>query len=130
MLLQENPSMVSTLSKRQLQIGEEIKRHTSVWLNDMIDTKIDNDFLTIMRATVSKDLRYCKIYFRCQIANKDKFQQILDRCTNEIANLAYKQLKLRVRPEIRFCFDEVLELIDKVEKTLKDNHIDYKNEEE
>ena len=121
--------MVASFSKRQLQIGEEIKRHTSVWLNDMIDTKIDNDFLTIMRATVSKDLRYCKIYFRCSIANKDRYQQILDGYKNEIANLAYKQLKLRVRPEIRFCFDEVLELIDKVEKTLKDNHIDYKNEE-
>lgn len=121
--------MASTLSKRQLQIGEEIKRHVSVWLNDMIDTKIDNDFLTIMRATISKDLRYCKIYYRCKIANKDKFQQILNRCTNEIAKLAYKQLKLRVRPDICFCFDEVLELIDKVEKTLKNNHIDYKNEE-
>ena len=122
--------MVAPFSKRQLQIGEEIKRHASVWLNDMIDTKIDNDFLTIMRATVSKDLRYCKIYFRCKIENREKFQQILDNYVNEIANLAYKQLKLRVRPEIRFCFDEVLELIDKVEKTLKDNHIDYKNENE
>lgn len=121
--------MASTLSKRQLQIGEEIKRHVSVWLNDMIDTKIDNDFLTIMRATVSKDLRYCKIYYRCKIENRKKFQQILDGCVNKIANLTYKQLKLRVRPEIRFCFDEVLELIDKIEKTLKDNHIDYKNEE-
>ena len=121
--------MASTLSKRQLQIGEEIKRHVSVWLNDMIDTKIDNDFLTIMQAVVSKDLRYCKIYFRCNIENREKFQRILDGCANEIANLAYKQLKLRVRPEIRFCFDEVLELIDKVEKTLKDNHIDCKNEE-
>lgn len=121
--------MVASFSKRQLQIGEEIKRHTFVWLNDMIDTKIDNDFLTIMRATVSKDLRYCKIYFRCNIENRERFQCILDGCVNEIANLAYKQLKLRVRPEIRFCFDEVLELIDKVEKTLKNNHIDYKNEE-
>lgn len=122
--------MVYTQSKRQLQIGEEIKRHTSVWLNDMIDAKIDNDFLTIMRATVSKDLKYCKIYYRCKIANKDNFQHILDGCVNKIANLTYKQLKLRVRPEIRFCFDEVLELLDKVEKTLKDNHVDYKNGEE
>ena len=121
--------MSVNLSKRQLQIGEEIKRHTSVWLNDIIDKKIDNDFLTIMQAVVSKDLRYCKIYFRCRIENRDRFQKILDGCKNEIANLAYKQLKLRVRPEIRFCFDEVLELIDKVEKTLKDNHIDYKDEE-
>ena len=122
--------MAASFSKRQLQIGEEIKRHTSVWLNDMIDTKIDNDFLTIMRATVSKDLRYCKIYFRCKVKNRERFQQILDNCVNDIANLAYKQLKLRVRPEIHFCFDEVLELIDKVKKTLKDNHIDYKNEME
>ena len=121
--------MSVNLSKRQLQVGEEIKRHTSVWLNDIIDKKIDNDFLTIMQAVVSKDLRYCKIYFRCRIENRDRFQKILDGCKNEIANLAYKQLKLRVRPEIRFCFDEVLELIDKVEKTLKDNQIDYKNEE-
>ena len=122
--------MVASFSKRQLQIGEEIKRHTSVWLNDMIDTKIDSDLLTIVEAGVSKDLKCCKIYFRCQIANRDKFQQILDGCTNEIANLAYKQLKLRVRPEIRFCFDDVLEMSDKVEKTLKDNNMDYKNEEE
>lgn len=122
--------MTSDFSKRQLQISEEIKRHVSVWLNDIIDTKINNDFLTIMRATISKDLRYCKIYFRCKVENRERFQQILDNCVNEVANLTYKQLKLRVRPEIHFCFDEVLELIDKVEKTLKDNHIDYKNEEE
>ena len=100
------------LSKRQLQIGEEIRRKVAVELNDLIDFNFNNDFLTIMKAIVSKDLRYCKIYYRCKTCNKDYFQPKLDGFNNQVSNFIYKKLKMRVRPEIHFIFDETMIAID------------------
>ena len=54
-------------SKRQLQIAEEIRRLLAVELNDLTEIFVNGDFLTIMKATISKDLRYCKVFFRCKI---------------------------------------------------------------
>ena len=109
------------LSKRQLQIGEEIRRKVAVELNDLIDFHFNNDFLTIMRAVVSKDLRYCKIYYRCKIENQKYFQEQLDGFNNQIANFVYKKLKMRIKPEIHFIFDETMIVIDEIGKVVEKN---------
>lgn len=109
------------LSKRQLQIGEEIRRKVAVELNDLIDFHFNNDFLTIMKAVVSKDLRYCKIYYRCKIENQKYFQEQLDGFNNQIANFVYKKLKMRIKPEIHFIFDETMIVIDEIGKVVEKN---------
>ena len=113
--------MTTELSKRQLQIGEEIRRKVAVELNDLIDFHFNNDFLTIMKAVVSKDLRYCKIYYRCKIENQKYFQEQLDGFNNQIANFVYKKLKMRVKPEIHFIFDETMIVIDEIGKVVEKN---------
>ena len=110
------------LSKRQLQIGEEIRRKVAVELNDLIDFHFNNDFLTIMKAVVSKDLRYCKIYYRCKIENQKYFQEQLDGFNNQIANFVYKKLKMRIKPEIHFIFDETVIEREKIMAVVEKNN--------
>ena len=83
---------MTEFSKRQLQIGEEIRRATAREIVELIDTRIDGDFLTIMKAEISKDLRYCKVFFRCKIENRAFFQAKLDSITNAVENLIYKKI--------------------------------------
>lgn len=111
--------MPKEFSKRQLQIGEEIRRLVAREINDFTNTRINGDFLTIMKTEVSKDLRYCKIFYRCHVANQNEYQQRLDKIVNDLTNLMYKQLHLRIRPEVRFVFDNTMKLIEEVEEVVK-----------
>ena len=108
-------------SRKQLQVGENIKRLIAKEIYELMDFKIDGDFLTIMKTEVSKDLRYCNVFFRCKIANKDAFQDVLNKTTNELSNIVYKRLKMRVRPEIKFIFDDTLYAIDEIQKVIERN---------
>ena len=112
---------MTEFSKRQLQIGEEIRRATAREIVELIDTRIDGDFLTIMKAEISKDLRYCKIFYRCKVANKEVYQQQLDLVSNELANFVYKQINLRIRPELRFIFDDTITAIEDIERVINNN---------
>ena len=109
------------LSKRQLQIGEEIRRHTAIELNELVNTRIDGDFLTIMKAETSKDLRYAKIFFRCKIENREKYEELLNSVAVDISKILYKKLHLRVLPNITFIFDDTLLAIDEINRVVKEN---------
>ena len=108
-------------TKRQLQIGEVIKRLIAKEIYELVEFDVDNDFLSIMKAEISPDLRYCKVFYRCKIANKDAFQDVLNQTTNELSNIVYKRLKMRVRPEIKFIFDDTLYAIDEIQKVIERN---------
>ena len=106
---------------RQLQIGEEIKRQIALHINSIMNTSINGDFLTLMKAEISKDLRYCKVFYRCKVKNKANYQEQLDKIVPEITNFLYKQMHLRIRPEIRFVFDDTMKIIEEIEEVIKRN---------
>ena len=107
-------------TRRQLQIGEVIRRLIAREIEEyVVDSHIDGDFLTIMHADISPDLRYCKVVYRCKVCNRDKYQKLLDGVANELSSVIYKRLKMRVRPEIRFIFDDVLLAIEEIERVVK-----------
>ena len=108
-------------TKRQLQIGEEIRRAAAREIVELIDTRIDGDFLTIMKAEISKDLRYCKIFYRCKVANQKHYQTQLDAIALQLTNILYKKLALRLRPEIRFVFDDTMKIIEEIERVVEKN---------
>lgn len=108
-------------TKRQLQIGEVIKRLIAKEIYELVEFDVDNDFLSIMKAEISPDLRYCKVFYRCKIKNIEAFQKLLDGVAGEFSNLIYKRLKMRVRPEIKFIFDDTLYAIDEIQKVIERN---------
>ena len=108
-------------TKRQLQVGEEIRRQIARHINTLLENNIDGDFLTFMKADVSPDFRYCKVFYRCKVANKEVYQQQLDLVSNELANFVYKQIKLRIRPELRFIFDDTITAIEDIERVINNN---------
>ena len=105
-------------SRRQLQVGEEIRRSIAIELNNSINFYSKNDFLTIIKVIMSKDLRFCKVYYRCKIENNTFFQTQLDKLKKQISNYLYKKLKMKTRPEINFYFDDTLIEINKINKAV------------
>ena len=67
---------------------------------------------------MSKDLRFCKVYYRCKIENNTFFQTQLDKLKKQISNYLYKKLKMKTRPEINFYFDDTLIEINKINKAV------------
>jgi ribosome-binding factor A len=110
---------IKQLSKRQLQIGEEIRRILAIEINELLDFNVKNDFLTIMKAVISKDLHDCKVYYRCSIQNKDIFQAKLDSAKNDISNIVYKKLSMRIRPNLLFVFDNTIIEIEKIQRIIQ-----------
>ncbi len=106
-------------TKKQLQIGENIRRLIAREIGEYINIYKQDDFLTIMKADISPDLRYCKVFYRCKICNKNDFQESLNENKNKLSNLIYKYLQMRIRPEIEFIFDDTLIAIEDVKNVLK-----------
>lgn len=113
--------IMKRFSRKQLQVGENIKRLIAKEIYELVDFKIDGDFLSIMKAEISQDLRYCKVFYRCKIKNIEAFQKLLDGVAGEFSNLIYKRLKMRVRPEIKFIFDDTLYAIEEIEGVIERN---------
>ena len=109
------------MTMRQLQVSETIKRLIAGEVNEYINNNVEGDFITIMRAIISKDMRYCKIIYRCKIENRQIFQKLLDNISNHLSNYVYKQLMMRVRPEIHFIFDDTKKIIEEIERVVERN---------
>ena len=113
---------IKKFNQRQLQIGENIRRLVAREVNELANgEKPKNDFLTIMKAEISKDLRYCKVFYRCKTENREFFQKCLDANANELDNIIYKQLHLRIRPDLKFVFDDTMKIIEEIEEVIERN---------
>ena len=106
-------------SKRQLQIGEQMRRFIANNINNIIDTRINGDILTIMKVEASKDLRYYKLFYRCKVENKQLYNDMFENIKEQLANITYKNLCLRIRPNFSFVFDDTLILINEIEEVYK-----------
>ncbi len=105
-------------SKRQLQVAEEIRRFVATNIDDYIDTHINNDFLTIMKADISKDLGHCKIFFRCKDENRNAYEEYLRACSGEISRAVSNHLRIYARPDVVFVFDDTHILLDEINKVV------------
>jgi len=111
--------MAKIRTKRQLQFSEVIRRLIANEINEYVDVNLNDDFLTIMKAEISPDFRYCKVFYRCKSCNKDRYKSILQNASNELSNVIYKRLKTRVKPELMFIFDCVVLEIERINNILK-----------
>ena len=50
---------------------------------------------------------------------KNGYQQRLDKIVNNLTNLMYKQLHLRIRPEVRFVFDTTMKIIEEIDEVVR-----------
>ncbi len=78
--------------------------------DDIKDPRIDK-MLSVTDVSVSRDLRYAKIYIS-YYGDRNTHKRIVDALNHAsgfIRNILGKRLKLRVIPELRFILDESIE---------------------
>lgn len=65
-------------------------------------------FVTITRVELSKDLTHAKVFYSCleEEPARRQTQDALHHAVRFIHGLLKRRLRLRVIPEIRFCYDD------------------------
>ena len=117
--------------QRRERIAETIRQELSdIIQKEMKDPRIG--FVTIIRVTVTNDLRYADVYFSVFGKDKDKISSKigLQNAAGYLRKEIGQRLRMRFIPEIRFKFDRSIEYsahIDEVlEKLEREKHnIDY-----
>ena len=98
-----------------------MKREISlILLRDLEDPRFQ--FVTIMHADVSRDLRHAKVFFSVlgpQIKIKEAEKAFHD-ARGKIRKYIGDRLKMRFTPELLFVYDDSLEMSERIEKTLKE----------
>lgn len=109
-------------SKKQLQLGETIKRAMSeIFLRDDV-LSLKGSYVTILEADASPDLKNVRIFIDI-FGNEKEHDKIINKL-NEIApHFRYelaKKLAVRMMPEISFILDKTQAHVSRIEELLKD----------
>ena len=104
------------------RISEEVRRALDKILREEVnDPRIGGTF-SIVRAEVTRDLRYCKV--RVSILEEDKrkgFMEALKSASGFIRRELGSMVDLRYTPELIFELDTNIEYAAKIDMMLKEN---------
>ena len=123
-------------NSRIRRIADQIQRDLSVLIQQEVkDPRLG--MVTINAVKVSRDLSYADVYFTCMVFGDDadadqarrEQEQLLNKAAGFLRSMLAQALKLRVMPQLRFHYDEVIEsgarlsgLIDEALRQDKSRH--------
>ena len=111
-------------SRRQLQVGELIKRNFSVVLQQEGSYIIGNEILiSVTQVKMSPDLGLAKIYLSVyNTENKQAVLLLFKENLHRLKTQLTKRIRKQVRriPNIDFYIDETLDEIDRVDQLFRD----------
>ncbi|MBU1727209.1 MAG: 30S ribosome-binding factor RbfA [Candidatus Omnitrophica bacterium] len=106
---------------RQERVAEAIKKEVSLIVHDELkDPRLG--FVTIVRAEITHDLRYAKVFFSV-LGNEEQYektQEALDSAQGYIRKLVSEKINLRFSPEIIFRPDKSAEYSVKIQQVLEE----------
>lgn len=118
-------------SKRQLQVGETIRRNFSEVLLQHGYNIYNDALVSVTNVVMSTDLSIAKIYLSLYNTNdKTATLQLIKENTPKLRNELYQRLRrqLRIMPQIAFYEDDTVDEMYRVDELFK--RINNKNEEE
>ena len=113
--------MQNRKSKKQLQVGENIRRIiASIFLNEDIFTSKIN--VIVKRADISPDMKNVKIFLAIiDDGNCDDIIKSLNKTNIFFENKIFHKLHLKNSPKIKFILDQNYENYHHIEKIIDDN---------
>ena len=125
-------------NRRIEKVASLIKRELSqILMYDLCDVSVLDDFVSITKVDISKDLQYCKVYISTsEVKTSDDYViDNLNSVKNKIRHLLSKRIDMRRMPEIVFKRDKVLDkglsvlkLLDDIK--LENQHKKFRGEDE
>ena len=80
--------------------------------------------MTVLRVDVSRDLQHADIYYSV-LGDPGKIEGIaksLDKLSGHIRKLIGQRIRLRYTPQIRFLYDQSVEVSARIEETFREIH--------
>lgn len=112
-------------SVREEKVNTELKRELSVLLRDIKDPRIPI-MTSVMKAEVTKDLKFAKIYVSVMGNDEEKKNALkgLKSASSFLRREISRRLNLRITPELNFVIDDSIEygnhILDVIEKISKE----------
>ncbi|MBE6862706.1 MAG: 30S ribosome-binding factor RbfA [Ruminococcus sp.] len=103
------------------RMAEDIKREMTALLRELKDPRID-PMLTIVRADLSGDMSYCKIYVSSFMGIDKAKQSVkgLESGSGFIRRELFRRLKMRKSPELKFIADDSIAHSAEINKKLSE----------
>lgn len=108
---------------RRDRINEEMMREIGEIVRNVKDPRVSSHFITIIRAEVTPDLKYAKIFYSVMDADGEDFderelQHGLKSASGYIRGQIAERLNLRITPELNFVFDRSIAYGAKINQIL------------
>lgn len=115
--------------ERTDRIEEEIKKIVSVVIDRELKDPRLNGLISVTKVTVSKDLKYCKI-FVSMLGTKDNdaAMKALESSAGYIRREVGSKIRMHTTPEIKFEFDDSMEYGAHIQNII--NGLDIKHDED
>ena len=103
------------MSARMQKVQDLLHKEIAHLILTSVNNPIISKSVTISGVKVSKDLRYCDVYFTTFNEDIDKVQSDLDRATKYIRLELSKKVYLKRIPSIKFIYDKSIESSQKID---------------
>ena len=115
-------------SYRKDRINEEVSKELSLVLRTVKDPRVADAFVSVIKAEVSGDLKFAKVYYSVLGGDSKQVAQGLRSSAGYIRRSIAKNLNLRVTPEFTFIEDNSISHGAHIASVL--NSLDIKPESE
>ena len=99
-------------NRRIQKVSSLLRKEISLILNnDLQDSLISENFISITKIEISPDLHYCKIYISCSVDEEKKnyLIELLNNSKSFIRHKLSQRVEMRRVPELTFKIDKTLE---------------------
>lgn len=127
-------------NSRIRRIADQIQRDLSVLIQQEVkDPRLG--MVTINAVKVSRDLSYADVYFTCMVFGDDadatqarsEQEKLLNKAAGFLRSMLAQELKLRVMPQLRFHYDQVIEsgarLTGLIDEALRQDQARHRDDE-
>ncbi len=107
--------------ERNKRVGELISREISMLLESKVnDNRLKN--VTVLRTEVSKDLKFCRVFFSVMGSGKDIAKALsgFKSSKNFIKKKVFSKVMLKAVPELDFEYDSSIEKASRIMKIINE----------
>ena len=106
--------------ERTDRIAEEIKKVISEMIQSELKDPRVKGLISITKVTITKDLKFCKVYVSVMGADKEEVLQGIKSGAGYMRKELGNRVQIRILPELQFVIDDSIEYGAHIDKVIRD----------
>ena len=106
--------------ERTDRIAEEIKKVISEMIQSELKDPRVKGLISITKVTITKDLKFCKVYVSVMGADKEEVIQGIKSGAGYMRKELGNRVQIRILPELQFVIDDSIEYGAHIDKVIRD----------